>query len=318
LGAMEASRKVTLALVFSRDRAMQLDATVRSFRRHCFDNEVARIVVLYQATSELHEKGYRMFAHEHPRVTLVHESDFRMDVIDILSEEGLGRRLAGMSRAITTAAPKIMPLLGPWTDIPKDRTVLFLVDDNVFVRHFSLAVVLDCLATQPDVIGFSLRLGTNTTWCYAHDREQQVPPLTQLSNGVVRFDWTLAELDFGYPLEISSSVYRIADVLPVITAIRFSNPNTLEGYFSGWAGRIATNQPYLLAFDSSVTFCNPANKVQVGYEQNRAGESTEHAADRLGELFLQGGRIDIERYDQFLPKGCHEEVELVIKGVAEK
>jgi hypothetical protein len=295
---------------------MQLDATLRSFRRHCADADLATFVILYRATSEIHESGYRRIARDHPGVTLVEETDFRMNVIDTLATAGLGRRLGGLARHITGTAPKLMPMFGPWQEIARDRTVLFLVDDNIFVRDFSLSTVTGYLDSHPDAIGFSLRLGTNTSKCYAHDRPQHVPSFTRLPADVMKFDWTRADLDFAYPFEVSSSVYRIADVLPVITAIRFHNPNTLEGYFAGWAGRFASHAPYLLAFERSVTFCNPANKVQIGYEQNRAGGAEEYSPDRLGELFLAGHRIDIERYDGHIPAGCHEEVDLFMAGQA--
>jgi len=47
-----------LVLVFSRDRAMQLDATLRSFFLHCEDPERADVMVLYRATTPTHAEQY--------------------------------------------------------------------------------------------------------------------------------------------------------------------------------------------------------------------------------------------------------------------
>ena len=54
-----------VGLVFSRDRAMQLDATLRSFLLHCMDGDQAQITVLYQASSPLHARQYAELAEEH-------------------------------------------------------------------------------------------------------------------------------------------------------------------------------------------------------------------------------------------------------------
>ncbi len=72
---------------------------------------------------------------------------------------------------------------------------------------------------------------------------------------------------------------------------------------------LAANQPALLCYEQSVTFCNPVNKVQTVYA-NRAGTASEYAADHLAELFDQGYRVQVAAYAGFVPSACHQEVEL--------
>ena len=133
--------------------------------------------------------------------------------------------------------------------------VLFLVDDNVFVRDFSLADVIADLRAQPDAIGFSLRLGRNTTYCYPLDKPQPIPEFETLGSGALKFNWTTAELDFNYPLEVSSSVYCVSDVLSVLKGLDFGNPNALEAQLAVCARGFQCNRSALLCFRQSVTFC---------------------------------------------------------------
>ena len=95
------------------------------------------------------------------------------------------------------------------------------------------------------------------------DGAQSIPMFTTLNGNVIKYDWRTAEYDFGYPLEVSSSVYRISDLLPILNRFPFSNPNTLEVILDSNKEFYMKMAPSLLCYDYSVTFCNPANVVQT-------------------------------------------------------
>lgn len=298
-----------LGLVFSRDRAMQLDATLRSFLAHCADAARVDLRVLYSATSPLHETQYRELARAYasPGLTFVRERAFRRDTLHQLTVAA-GRRGAGRIRAVLTAAPVVGSRLGA-LGLHRSRFVLFLVDDNIFVRRFSLGAAADALLDTPEAIGFSLRLGSNTTQCYPLGRPQGVPALQPLRRGVVGYDWPSADADFAYPLEVSSSLYRLHEVVPLLSGLPFRNPNTLESGIAARARMFAASHPRLLCFETSVTFCNPVNKVQSEYE-NRAGTDAANSSEGLARHFAAGFRIDVASYDGIVPTACHEEVAL--------
>jgi hypothetical protein len=189
------------------------------------------------------------------------------------------------------------------------RYILFLVDDNIFVGDFSLQTVIDALDGNPKALGVSLRLGANTTYCYTADRSQALPAFTHVGAQLFCYDWTRSELDFGYPLDVSSSVYRISDLLSWLDRWSFRNPNELE---SRLADNVALfrNRPQLICFRQSVTFCNPANRVNRAY-QNRAGQVYPASSDFLAEKFAAGERVDAAAYSGFTPQGCHQEAAFV-------
>jgi glycosyltransferase involved in cell wall biosynthesis len=268
-----------IVLIFSKDRALQLDAALRSLLLHCKDADSTLLLVLFTASTPVHAAQYSQLAEEYqlyPFLQFVRERDFRSDVLALLA--------------------------------PYDY-VLFVVDDNMFVRDFRLSGVIESLQKNRDALGFSLRLGENTTYCYPVDQEQRLPEFQAARQGILTWNWTTAELDFGYPLEVSSSVYRTDDIMPFLSMLSFNNPNTLEERMSSHNSAFRNEKPFLLCFEQSATFCAPLNIVQTAWP-NRASAKLEYNPDSLARLFRKGYRIDISAYDDFLPKACHEEVEL--------
>lgn len=230
----------TQAVVFSKDRALQLRATLESLLLRCTDAaEELRVRVLYKACGEMHRRQYDSLKESFPQVEFVAETDFRIQLLRLLA------------------------------DTPY---VLFLVDDNIFYRDFSLGGVLECLEAAPGAVGFSLRLGRNTTYCHTQDAPQRVPGCTVLRDNVLCCRWRGADHDFGYPLEVSSSVYRTAHMLALLHDMPFTNPNLLEAGLSRRTGAVEDSFPQLLFFDRSVTFCNPLNRVQDTFANRVADE----------------------------------------------
>lgn len=259
---------------------MQLDATLRSFLLHCQDAGDSQIRVLYATSGKApHPEQYRRLEEEfanYPFLRFVRENDFRSDCI---------------------ALPAAFDY------------VCFLVDDNLFVRDFSLAQCLRDLEANPQALGYSLRLGRNTTYCYPFNRHQRPPTFRPSESSALIFRWTDGDLDFGYPLELSSSIYRTRDVLPFLTGLAFSNPNHLEVAMDEHKDHYRDQRPLLLCAPESITFCAPMNKVQSICPNNRVSSFQEYTADRLAQLFDQGYRINVDSYAGFRPNACHQEVE---------
>jgi len=255
---------------------MQLDATLRSLTLHCQDVLRLNMAVLYAASNETHARHYRQLAHENPAVRFAEESDFRCDVISLVASS---------------------------------EFLLFLVDDNIFVEGFSLDDAVGQLQATQQALAFSLRLGRNTIYSYAFAKYQKLPEFVDIGKGTLQFDWTTGERDIGYPFDVSSSIYRMSDMLPLLKRVPFSNPNTLEGGLDS-IKRDLDEQNFLLCFDQSVTFCNPINKVQSVLPNNRSGRRKRYTTTHLAKMFEEGYRINVEAFSNFVPKSCHQEVKL--------
>ena len=269
-------------LIFSKDRPLQLDGTLRSFARHCRDAGTIVVRVLYTASTSRNRSLYRELMREHSHVQFVEELDFRRDTLLLL---GL------------------------------HEFVLFLVDDCLFVGDFDLGSFAKTVGRTPDAIGVSLRLGRNATYCHSLDKQQAIPELLPASDDLLCYRWPSAECDFGYPLEVSSSLYRSSDLLPLLRELPFQNPNTLEDGMANRAALFSESHPLLLCSERSLAFCAPVNLVnQVCL--NRTGNRSDMSVGTLAEKFAAGWRMDVTKFDGFVPDGCHHEVELPISQAA--
>jgi glycosyltransferase involved in cell wall biosynthesis len=272
------SEKRIIALIFSKDRAMQLKATIDSFLLHCQDADKADITVLYKTSNDHHRHQYHQLKNKFPAVSFTEETDFRQQVLSVLG---------------------------------KYEYVLFLVDDNIFVRSFTLQEMTDGLDREKNALGFSLRLGTNTNYCYPLTSQQKLPEFKQSGDRILKYRWPGQEFDFGYPLEVSSSLYRCRDVLPFLNRLEFANPNALESCMDQ-RNSFHDTLPLLLTFKQSVTFCNPVNIVQC-LAKNKHGLVNSYTADDLAERFSRGMEIEVQKYTGFTPHAAHQEVKLYFR-----
>ena len=298
------------SLIFSRDRALQLEAALTSFSRRCVDSAAVPVDVLYTATSPHLERQYALLARTWrgaAPVTFHRETDFRGDVLGLLGAQDrlAGRRPPLPLRAARAAGRRTRDRLAARRD--RAPYVLLLVDDAVFCRPFSLADAAAALEERPRALGFSLRIGRNTEYCYMLDAPQRPPAFQRVTGEILAYDWTRAEHDYGYPLEVSSSIYSRARIGRILAGIGFFSPNSLEGALAQNACRWARRTPELLCFERSVAFCNAVNVVQAEFD-NRAGAAAELSAPALARRFDDGLRIDTERFAGFTPDACHCEL----------
>jgi len=319
-------------IIFSRDRALQLDGLLRSLFLHCGDADNALITVLYKATSERHACQYQKLAGEFAgRVAFRKQQHFRQDTLSILNpfEKDRNENRYSLLSAIGSLGFPIGSFLDRiWRrtlgqiqrfltmrfipSISDESHVFFLVDDNIFVRDFLLKDIVNTLRAHEDLIGFSMRLGENTTYCYSQNHSQALPEFVRINRNILMYDWTKSEYDFGYPLEISSSMYRLKDIVPFILGLPFENPNVLEERMAFYTDGFKAKRPRLGCYQFSVTFCNPVNMVQR-INHNRAGEEFRYDVDDLAIRFENGERIRVEAYTGLITHACHQEVELVFE-----
>jgi hypothetical protein len=288
---------------------MQLDATLKSFFRHCCDPDFVRIAILYKATNNQNIKQYETLNNEFQNqgVNFIKETDFGKDFLGILFE------FAGISKGFNRLFFSLKNLLHKnLANQAGMGNIFFAVDDTIFVRAFTLQEIVNLLEKNSDALGFSLRLGLNTRFCYTLNCHQNAPATNYLNNDILKYQWDGAEADFGYPLEVSSSIYRIADLLPLLSKIPIKNPSSLEGQMNLHVKEFSKSKKYLLCFKRSVAFSNPVNRVQ-NLNTNRAGVEFSHTIQDLATLFDDGYRIGINVFDNFIPQACHQEVDLTFE-----
>lgn len=288
------------AIIFSKDRPLQLHAALASFALHVSDADSVQINVLYKASNESFRHGYALADEELSKklkINWIQESDFKEDLLNVIQESRSASRKQRIWDRLTLKQPRL-----------RCEHLLFLVDDNLFVRPFCLQEVADLLSTNPEAIGFSLRVGRNTTNCYSMQCDQPLPKFESIPPAL-SFQWSQQIGDFGYPIEVSSSVYRSVDLISRLRNLPYQNPNRLEQVLSATSSLFAKKFPSLICFEQSVAFCAPVNKVQSIFD-NRSGEQEEYSSEALNAMFLEGYRVNVSSLNQFIPKAAHVEIEL--------
>lgn len=273
----------------SRDRALQLDGTLRSFARYCADSANARISVLFSATTPGHQRAYQLLAREHVGVRMCEERLFSREAASLL----------GCSHQESSGAD----------------TQLLVVDDTIFVSAFSLESMTRALLDEPAALGFSLRLGETIRFCQPLGIESTPPKLIHVigsgAEEIVSFSWVGLQPDWGYPLELSSSLYRRRELVELLQGIIFDSPTTLEHELWLKSGTLASAHHRLLCYRKPRAVSLALNRVQ-SLASNPVSGHQRHEPARLLTQFLEGWRVDIGAYDGYLPHACHEEAELIL------
>ena len=183
------ARLAVNCVVFSKDRAMQLDACLRSIE--LLAPYSGPIVVVYLATTADFANGYRRLP-SGERVRFVEQGDdFQGAVLSALD--------------------------------PRSACTVFHTDDDVFFRKPATVPVL-----PPGFAAFSLRLGKNTTYCHTADRAQRVPEAASDGGDLLAWNWARAEGDFAYPMSLDGHIFSTELLLRMLHRARFTNPNHLE------------------------------------------------------------------------------------------
>lgn len=267
-----------MVLIFSQNRPLQLDLTINSFNLNCKEREAVAIYCLYKTTSNEFEKAYKILIAEHPDVNFVKEVSFKKDTISIFENY---------------------------------KYVLFCTDDTIFVRKFYPEKISKILEKDPPILGCSLRLGMNALNCYPLNRTQDRPKFDFFQKDYLLWDWTKHTLDWGYPLEVSSSLYRTDTIKYISQNTSYNNPNVFEWVMDASKNNFAGLSPLMITYMYSIAFSAPINKVSPS-NGNRCGGNKDYSIESLLDKYMQGKRVSAKRFRNFVPSGAHEEIDLRI------
>lgn len=254
-------------VVFSKNRAHQVHCLLESFMLNATGCQ--KITVIYKADTEEHEKGYSIVKQDFPQVNFVRQkssSDFK---------------------ELTLKA----------VEFDQHEYIIFAVDDIVVTRKIDFDEITKHLETC-NAYAFYLRMGKHITQCYSERRVTGTPPLQEISQGVLCWNFKDGTGDWGYPHTVDMTVYRKNDLKKIFLVLPFTNPNTLEG---NWAGIAPKNQLGLCFKEAAIVNC-PLNIVQSTYNNRHSNECS---PEDLLELFLDGYKMDIMPLQNCMNKAPH-------------
>lgn len=267
----------TVTIIFSRDRCLQLDLLLRSLFTCVDDFSVFDVKIIYKSSNTRFENAYFTLASEWPGVEFIKETSFKDNLINAIDDY---------------------------------EYIMFLVDDTIICNHFNVNEITTILNKNSGILGFSLRIGKNTNYCFSCNNWQTVPEMHSITNDISKFMWMFAQYDFFYVLEVSSSIFRSKDILSIIVDKEFNNPNQLEDKLFFNLGKFVVLKPRMACYNQSVAFANPLNIVQTSNLSNRRGTDDKYSPEKLLELYEKGVRIRSDQFYGLITNAAHQLVEL--------
>jgi hypothetical protein len=269
-------------VVFSKDRACQLEALLRSFLRFA-PKDFGHLTVVWTASTEEFRKGYQIV-----------NSGYKAANLRFMEEN---HDRFTFKHCVNSCIDPELPL------------TMFLVDDILFKDSFDFQDEALKAVYEPGVICVSLRLWEGTNFCYPTQQKIQ-PPLCKVENNKLEFLWKDAEGDWGYPMSIDGHVFKTDFAKKFVNILEYNNPNSFEGMMAHAANLGFFNHlPKMVSYKSGSKLLNiPANRVQ-DTARNRHGNL--FTAEEMNQEFLSGRRIDIEPFVAYPNSAPH--IELPIK-----
>lgn len=263
-------------IVFSKDRALQLDGLLQSILHHVFGSY--SIKVIYSTSSDSHRNAYNEVAdrikHSN-RIEWTEEKDFRTNLIEAL-------------------------------DAVETESVCFLVDDIVFIRP----VHLDTISQQFKDAGIlSLRLGRNITFCYTKQKTMQKPGLSPAhdTNDLLQFSWEDGNYDWAYPLSVDGHIFPVSEIRIAAKRLDYHAPNSFERALQILTPLYQKRPGF--CFESPRILNIPFNRVQ-NENNNICGEVT---PEELLNIWNDGGRLDYRALENIATTSVHTLTTLPLK-----
>ncbi|MBO0952310.1 hypothetical protein [Fibrella forsythiae] len=245
---------------------MQLQTLLTSLQRYLTIEYPYSVHVLYAATNDSFEAGYRQvlarfptvqFRRERQQHSLVWPRPFAYwkNAIRYVRQAGLRQ---------TTDFKEVVELV-----LSKSTAegVMFLTDDSIFTHPVWLdAVRLDTVLSDPaSTYSFSLRHGLTLEPC----------PTDIQQNPAGGYAWQVRSRQtdmkhWDWRFSVDGHVYPIRALLPILRRLHYANPNSLEGFVNDYIREECPDLFHTLLFDerpSLVGFI--LNKVQT-FNGNRS------------------------------------------------
>lgn len=276
-------------IVFSYDRAAQLDALLRSLGRHlkAVDGSVA---VLYGTSNDCHESGYQLLETLHPEVRFIREGAPDRTPMSLVATPRNSYRYVKYAWLRRPRSNFRTLLHGALEEARSDFT-MFLTDDSVFYREVEIPLdALQFIRAQPEQYSLKLSLGCNV---------RGVPPSAQRKGELLLWDFYGADAggDWGYPFSVDGVIYDRAVLNETTRKILFSNPNSLEAFVVEFVRRRGLFSKGMCGAESFLISFG-INRVQNVFENSSLGVDP----DILNSYFVQGYRLEYvhdERPDLF-------------------
>lgn len=260
-------------LIFSKNRPLQLHGLIKSLL-HYSNLKDSKINVLYKYDN-LFLNSIKQIIDLYPNINFIEEKNFNKQTKDFLKNG--------------------------------EQFCAFFVDDILVKENLNFDIPCQVLNSNPQIMTFSLRLGTHLSYCYALNTHQKVP------NGIINselflWNWKNSQHDWNYPLSLDGHIFRKKDIESWSNHLNFNNPNQYESQLQSIKS-VFHLPDGCCSFLKSKIFNLPLNKVQNDF--NNRSENVD--IDELNLIWNQNKEIDFIKYENFMNNSVHQPLELQLK-----
>jgi hypothetical protein len=246
---------IIMSIVFSKDRAMQLHAFLRSYMEKT--QHRGTMTVLYATSNKEHEQSYNDLAKifKNDDIVFCKEHNFRPQLLEIIRESQAGK-------------------------------IMFFVDDMIFTHNFDFDSIRH-IDTRKYIV--SLTRGRDLTYSVVLQKDLRLPHFYKQGE-IICFNWNeIKEYScWTYPLGVSGYMYGMTETLLMLEKLSFKAPNSLESSMQEKINLFIDR--YGLCTDEAVAVCVHANIVQTEGENPILNT---FSVGELLELWNDGKQIDL-------------------------
>jgi glycosyltransferase involved in cell wall biosynthesis len=265
-------------IVFSKNRACQLDLLLRSLKIFLQDWQSCSVNIIYSCSNNDYEDGYEIIKNKFPTFNYFPESQEQTN-----------------TNSFKTLVLECFKNNQPYT--------MFLVDDLVFKSFVDLTdTTFQTFINDSRILCLSLRLSPQIKYCYTSNTFS--PPPSFENNLVWSWQEYPKNSDWGYPMSLDGNIFRTSEIYDLIVFNRsFNNPNTLETQLA----LRPLSLPQMICYAESKIVNIPANKVQNIYSNRHAQMSD---LSDLNRHFLNGCRLGLKPILDTKNTSVHQEIPL--------
>ncbi|WP_445781342.1 hypothetical protein [Shewanella sp.] len=248
-----------VSIVFSKDRAMQINAFLESYYKHV--KNFGKVVIIYKATTEEHYQSYEdvINTYKEHNLKFIDEKNFREQLIETLNCE-------------------------------QSKKIIFYVDDMIFLRKFNYADLIKIDELQ-NVI--ALTRGADLNYSTVLNRKIEAPKFNNLEGEFLSFNWNESDnfTDWTYPIGVSGYMYHRLEILEMIKLLDFKAPNSLETALQVY--KPIFSERLGICTKNAIAVCVHANLTQT---EGVNPVISELNTDDLLNLWNKKKKINIDKY----------------------
>lgn len=265
-------RKGLIGVVFSKDRAFQLDALLESYLEKVINP--ADLVIIYKATNSRHHRAYHQVIERYKmspvKIDFIEQgNDFRACLLRVLENIQVG-------------------------------SIFFLVDDIIFINSLDLSIYQDINSRYAIL---SLRLSPDLKSSYTAGKSHHPPRFssTLISNELLQFKWFEQGCEWSDPWSVDGNIYSTAEIRVLSRVSPFGAPNSYEDALKSFAD-LAKDRP---------GYCFIKSKI-INLAINRVQSEINNLSGNVNPEFLldqwnQGLKMDRSMFEGYIPLSTHEE-----------